>query len=151
MKEVGRLWQENLPRLQENERLFLASQERKDTLVRKMGLLRQEGKEVRRVGAISLLTVNQVKEQLAVRVFLGCPVTGKPVEVQRTGLKDALVRYLTLIVTAEVSAREKANGPDGYTSDDETTRLRGLGMGQQKRAPGGTARQPRQARQTQGG
>ena len=142
IEEVGRLWTENLPRLQENQRLYLAGVERKDTLVRKMGLMRQEGKEVRRAGAISLLTSNQVKEQLAVRVFLGCPVTGRPIEVQRTGNKETLAGFLLLIVQAELEARERANGPDGYATDEEVTRLRGLGLGPKKtKAAGGTTRQ----------
>ena len=150
VKEVGRLWKENLPRLQENQRLYLVTRERKDTLVRKMGLLRQEGKVVRRVGAIRLLTANQVKEQLALRVFLGCPVTGKPIEVQRSGKKEVLTGFLKLIVQAELEARQRAKGPDGYSTDEEVTRLRGLGLGpKQKQAAGGATRRPKPARARQ--
>ena len=88
------------------------------------------------------LTANQIREQLAIRVFLGCPVTGATVEVRRTGKKEELVHALEGVIAKEVAAREARDGPDGYDTEVEVTRLNQLThMG---RAP--RSRRPREHR-----
>ena len=96
--------------------------------------LRTEGKVVRRVGAISMLTDTQVKQQLALR--------GSAVAGDAAGDKDALRARLAELVTAEVVAREEAEGADGVTSDGEMERLRGLGLGRKRNRTGGGRRRP---------
>lgn len=108
--------------------------------------LRTEGKVVRRAGAIRMLTCTQIKQQLALR--------GSFVAGDATGDKDALRARLVELVTAEVVAREEAEGADGVTSDGEMERLRGLGLGRKRNTTGGrrrrsasfsTSARPRQA------
>ena len=96
--------------------------------------LRTEGKVVRRVGAISMLTDAQVKQQLALR---GSAAVG-----DIAGDKDARRARLVELVNAEVVAREEAGGADGVTSDGEMERLRGLGLGRKRNTTGGGRRRP---------
>ena len=88
--------------------------------------MRTEGKVIRRVGAISILTQAQVKQQLALRSSTAVAA----------GDTDALRTRLTDIVSAEVVAREAAEGPDSVTSEGEMERLSGLGLGRKRKAIG---------------
>ena len=71
-----------------------------------MALLRQEGKQVRQEGAVraAKLTGPQLKEQLAARLFLRCPVTGKTLDVKRAGNKEVLVEMLEKLVAQDVGS-----------------------------------------------
>ena len=96
--------------------------------------MRSEGKEVRRVGAIRMLTTAQVKQQLAMRA--AGPASAQP------GSTESARPVLQAVVKAEVEAREAAHGADAVTTDGEMERLRELGLGPKRRPP---RRQSRQA------
>ena len=119
-KESARLHSERLPNLREAERMFHVREERKASVMRAFVQMRAEGREVRRVGAIALLTAPQVTKQIALRVFLD------KVQVERrTGKKEEMVAVLTGLVQREVAARAHmtGDGKEEITSDSETTRL----------------------------
>ena len=79
-----------------------------------------EGKVVRRVGAIRVLTNTQVRQQLALRGH-----DANVAAIDRAALRARLVE----LVRAEVTEREAVQGPDSITSDSEIDRLSGLGLG----------------------
>ena len=94
--------------------------------------MRAEGKAVRRVGAIKMLTAPQVKDQLALRSL--------PNERNaRAGSNEDRRKRLEGLVTAEVAARETADGPDAVTSDAEAERLYSLGLGRKRRSKANSA------------
>ena len=110
--------------------MFHVREERKASVMRAFMQMRAEGREVRRVGAIALLTAPQVTKQIALRVFLD------KVQVERrTGKKEEMVAVLTGLVQREVAARAHmtGDGKEEITSDSETTRLRELGFGKKKK------------------
>ena len=103
---------------------------------------RSGDKEVRRVGAIRMLTTVQVKQQLAMRAGFPSRASLVSTEPPRS--------VLQAIVKTEVDAREAEHGPDAVTTDDEMERLRELGLGRQRRAPRRHARRPeRRTKSTQ--
>ena len=87
--------------------------------------MRDAGMEVHRVGAIEMLTAQQVKQQLNIRQFCSpnvrVPTLGDP----RAALKA--------IVEAEVQARKACGQDDGVTSEDEVERLKSFGLGKKQR------------------
>ena len=89
-----------------------------------------EGKVVRRVGAIRVLTNTQVRQQLALRGH-----DANVAAIDRAALRARLVE----LVRAEVTEREAVQGPDSITSDNEIDRLRSLGLGR-KPSNGGRQR-----------
>ena len=90
-------------------------------------VMREEGKVVCRVGAISILTDAQVKLQLALRGGTATAgVAGNDSEELRRRLRE--------IVRSEVMTREAAGSDDGG-SEDEIVRLRGLGIGRKSTGP----------------
>lgn len=94
--------------------------------------MRDEGKDVRRVGAISMLTNAEVKQQLALRG----PTATAGIAANNGG---KLRERLAELVRAEVLARE-ASGEDDIGSEDETLRLKGLGLGRKIGAAGDRCR-----------
>jgi hypothetical protein len=152
-QESARIHRERLPFLRESQRLFDVSEAKKAAVMHAFVAMRAEGKEVRHVGAIELLTGPQVTKQIALRVFLD------KVQVERrTGLKEVMVELLQMLVLQEMVARkelgELLQGDGVHTSaaaKAETHRLRALGLGKQQRAATaagapGAARAPRAPR-----
>ena len=127
-EESARLHSERLPYLRENQRLFEVSEAKKAAIMQGFVKMRADGLEVRRASAIALLTGPQVIKQIALRVFLD-----KVQVARRTGKKEEMVAVLKEMVAKEVEEREKEHGPDGYTSEEEGVRLRGLGLGKKQR------------------
>ena len=102
--------------------------------------MRAEGREVRCVGAIKLLTAKQVQVQLALRHFLD------KLSVRRSGKDGELRPLLEAAVAAEVAARAAVGGGVEPTVEVEISRLKALGFGKKAR-DGGGQRQPRAPRQ----
>ena len=139
-EESARLHRERLPFLRENQRMFEVREEKRAAVMHAFVKMRAEGREVRRVGAIAVLTGPQVTKQIALRVFLD------KVEVaRRTGKKDEMVAVLRDIVEKEVAAREARDGADAVLTDDESTRLRDLGLGKKQRAARARTERPTDA------
>ena len=102
--------------------------------------MRAEGREVRCVGAIALLTAKQVQAQLALRWALD------GLAVKRSGKDSVLRPLLEAEVAKEVAARVvEDNGPAELTVEAEVVRLKALGFGKKARASG-VPRQPRAPR-----
>ena len=55
--------EEKLPGLRANEQQYHVSEEKKEEVLTQFRSMRAEGKEVRRVGAVQLLTAKQVRLQ----------------------------------------------------------------------------------------
>ena len=62
-KETSRMHEEKLPGLRANEQQYHVSEEKKEEVLTQFRSMRAEGKEVRRVGAVQLLTAKQVRLQ----------------------------------------------------------------------------------------
>ena len=73
--------------------------------------MRAEGKEVRHVGAIKLLTGPQITKQLAMRAILD------KATVKRTGVKAELVKALLELVEKEMVVRGEAVGEAELTGE----------------------------------
>ena len=151
-QETARLHQERLPALRAAEQQFRVSEEKKAAVLATFEKMRAEGREVRCVGAIKLLTAKQVQVQLALRHFLD------KLSVRRSGKDGELRPLLEAAVAAEVAARAAGGGVEP-TVEVETARLKALGFGKKAREGGGqrqpraprqprTARQPRERRPT---
>ena len=151
-KETARLHEERLPALRAAEQQFRVTEEKKAAVLETFEKMRAEGREVRCVGAIKLLTAKQVQVQLALRHFLD------KLSVRRSGKDGELRPLLEAAVTAEVAARAAGGGVEP-TVEVETARLKALGFGKKAREGGGqrqqraprqphTARQPRARRPT---
>ena len=134
-QETARLYREKLPTLRANEEQFRVSEEKKAEVLAAFAKMRSEGREVRCVGAIKLLTAKQVSVQLALRHFLD------GVSVRRSG-KDADLRPLLEAEVSKEVARRVEGGEQEPTEAAEVSRLKALGFGKKQRATG----QPRTAR-----
>jgi hypothetical protein len=100
--------------------------------------MRAEGREVRCVGAIKLLTAKQVQLQLALRHFLD------GLSVRRSGNDKELRPLLEAQVAAEVAKRAEG-GEEAPAEAVEVARLQALGFGRKQRAGGGGQRPARPA------
>ena len=134
-KEAARLHEERLPALRANEQQFRVSEAKKAAVRAAFEQMRAEGKEVRCVGAIELLTAKQVQVQLALRWSLD------GLTVKRSG-KDELLRPLLEAEVAKEVAKRTVAGEQEPTMEAEVVRLKALGFGKKARVNGGT-RQPR--------
>ena len=139
-KESARLHEERLPALRANEQKFRVAEEKKAAVLTAFRKMREEGREVRCVGAMELLTAKQVQVQLALRHFLD------GLSVRRSGKDGELRPLLEVEVAKEVAARE-AKGEQAPTKEAEVARLRLLGFGPKARVGGG--RQQRTGAQPQ--
>eukprot|EP00966_Prymnesium_polylepis_P160207 3703969-Prymnesium_polylepis.1 len=124
--ESARLHEERLPALRLTEQAFRVSEEKKAAVRAAFAQMREEGREVRCVGAIALLTAKQVQVQLALRWSLDGLV------VKRSGRDDVLRPLLEAEVAKEVAARA-AGGEVAPTAEAEVARLKALGFG--RKAP----------------
>ena len=131
-QESARLHKERLPALRASEQQFRVTEAKKAAVVDAFKRMRAEGKEVRHVGAIGLLTAKQVQVQLALRHFLD------GLAVKRSGKDDVLRPLLK-----EQLAAEAAGGEGQLTAEAEIARLKALGFGRKVRAA--APQQPRQA------
>ena len=112
------------------EQQFRVSEEKKAAVLATFAKMREEGREVRCVGAIKLLTAKQVQVQLALLHFLD------GLSVRRSG-KDAELRpLLEQQVAAEVAKRAEG-GAEAPTELEEVARLKALGFGKKAREGGG--------------
>ena len=134
--ESARLHEERLPALRVAEQAFRVSEAKKAAVRTAFAQMREEGKEVRCVGAIALLTAKQVQVQLALRWSLDGLV------VKRSGKDEVLRPLLEAEVAKEVAARAAAGVEAEPTAEAETARLKALGFGKKARGGGG----PRQVR-----
>jgi hypothetical protein len=94
-QETARLHQERLPALRAAEQQFRVTEEKKAAVLATFEKMRAEGREVRCVGAIKLLTAKQVQVQLALRHFLD------KLSVRRSGKDGELRPLLEAAVAAE--------------------------------------------------
>ena len=109
-QEAARLHRERLPTLRANEEQFRVAEEKKAAVLAAFEKMRAEGREVRCVGAIKLLTATQVQKQLALRHFLD------KLSVKRSGKAAELKPLLEAAVAAEVAARAAAGGAATWRS-----------------------------------
>ena len=135
-KESARLHAERLPALRQTEQQFHVAEAKKAEVLETFKKMREEGREVRHVGAISLLTAKQVQLQLALRHFLDGLV------VRRSGKADELMPLLEAQVAKEAEARAVAGGEEP-TAEAEVARLKALGFGRKVRAAAPRAPRPR--------
>jgi hypothetical protein len=110
-KEAARLHEERLPALRANEQQFRVSEAKKAAVRAAFEQMRAEGKEVRCVGAIELLTAKQVQVQLALRWSLD------GLTVKRSGKDELLRPLLEAEVAKEVAKRAEAASE---ASDEES-------------------------------
>ena len=133
-QESARLHKERLPALRASEQQFRVAEAKKVAVLDAFKRMRAEGKEVRHVGAVGLLTAKQVQVQLALRHFLD------GLAVKRSGKDDVLRPLLKEQLAAEAAA---AGGEGQLTAEAEIARLKALGFGRKVRAA--APQQPRQA------
>ena len=131
-QEAARLHRERLPTLRANEEQFRVAEEKKAAVLAAFEKMRAEGREVRCVGAIKLLTATQVQKQLALRHFLD------KLSVKRSGKAAELKPLLEAAVAAEVAARAAAGGAAEPTADAE--------IASSRRSPSRPQRRPRPSR-----
>eukprot|EP00966_Prymnesium_polylepis_P041722 968699-Prymnesium_polylepis.1 len=129
-QEAARLHKERLPTLRAAEQQFRVSEEKKASVLTAFAKMREEGREVRCVGAIKLLTAKQVQVQLALRHFLD------GLSVRRSGNDKELRPLLEQQVAAEVAKRTEG-GMEPPTEAAEVVRLKALGFGKKAREGGG--------------